>query len=320
MARIGLSSILDEGFVKSFQGVAQQRNGGNNLASALTGGSSSVSISTGLRLGAQAFASSVGGLNSLIGFINVAQDTMGKLGTVVDDMITTADVASRSETSFQERERLNSHYRELVGDFRDIVDNAEYADRNLLDLPELKSIFTTLGFDDQESSSVEALFNKFQLVADDQSLASEEAKGDRPIPIPPSAFKIRTPSGTKYLARSSQEYDSLFEVERVITNRPDAHRLKHDLLALKEQIDDNSAALTDAVSFIDSNIQLMRAAGFAFLDLSETIPDGTEAEIVAKRLRQEIRKAPSTALNQLENLEALVVAALTLDEDSNGQE
>lgn len=320
MPRISIKSAIDEGFIRSFQGIAQQRSGGNSLAASLQGGSSQVGISTGLRLGAQIFAGSVQGLNSLIGFVNLADAALGDLANITDEMIDLTDLASDVSTGTQERRKLNSRYRKLIKEFEDVLEGAEFADRDLLKLKDLKTVFNTLGFDETESQSVANIFNEFNLVPrdSDELLASEQIKGERPIPVPASAYKIITPSGTKILSKNTTEFDSLFASQRNLDKKADAFKLGHDLRALKDQIQDNREALETTRSFIGDNLDLMRVAGFAFLDLSQTIPDGTSASEVARALRKEIRKAPLKALNQLENLEPVSVAALNLDEDSTG--
>lgn len=320
MARISLKSAIDETFIKSFQGVAQQRSGGDNFANALQGGSSQVGISTGLRLGAQVFAGSVQGLNSLIGFVNLADNALDQLDDITDEMISLTDRASSVDASSQDRRKLNSRFRKLIKEFEDVTEEAQFAERDLLKLPELKAVFNTLGFDETESQSVSEVFSEFNIVQNDEDelLASEKAKGGRPIPVPADAYKIRTPSGTKILSKVTTEFDSLFSSQRNLDTRASAYKIGHDLRALKEQIDDNKDALATTTSFIGDNIDLVRAAGFAFLDLSQSITDDTAASQVARELRKEIRKAPIQALNQLENLEPLAVAALSLDEDSSG--
>lgn len=320
MTRVSLKSAIDEGFIKSFQGVAQQRSGADNFAASLKGGSSQVGISTGLRLGAQVFAGSIGGLNSLIGFVNLADNALDKLGDITDEMITLTDRASSVSASSQERRRLNSRFRKLIKEFEGVTEDAQFAERDLLKLPDLKSVFNTLGFDETESQSVSEVFSEFHTVPadEDELLASEKAKGRRPIPVPADAYRIETPSGTKILGKVTTEFDSLFSSQRNLDTRASAYKLGHDLRALKEQISDNKDALATTATFIEENIALVRAAGFAFLDLSQTISDAASASEVARALRKEIRKAPVQALNQLENLEPLAVAALSLDSEADG--
>ncbi|RIL09900.1 MAG: hypothetical protein DCC75_05525 [Proteobacteria bacterium] len=96
-----------------------------------------------------------------------------------------------------------------------------------------------------------------------------------------------------------------------VATRPDAYRTLTDLKALKKQIESNISALDNAKEAIEANIDIVRAAGLAFLELSDQIASEEDAEEVAFKLQRLIRKNASKALSQAENLEPIVVAALT---------
>ena len=83
--------------------------------------------------------------------------------------------------------------------------------------------------------------------------------------------------------------------------------------ALKKQIKDNKKALDAGVEFIGKNIDLVRAAGLAFLKLSDQVTNEKDAVKVADSLRTEIQQNAPAALAQAENLEPIIVAALALD-------
>ena len=90
----------------------------------------------------------------------------------------------------------------------------------------------------------------------------------------------------------------------------------HDLKAMKAQLSDNLDGVNYATDIILKNIDLVRAAGFAFLDLSSTVSSEDDADKVAALLRDNIRKNAPAALAQAENLQNIAVAALALSEDS----
>ncbi len=102
-----------------------------------------------------------------------------------------------------------------------------------------------------------------------------------------------------------------------IRRREDAFRTLNDLKALKDQIKDNLEAVDEALDYLQQNIDLVRATGLAFLDLSDKIDTDQEAEDVARLVEQEIRfTAPADALKHAENLSPIVVAALVSTDDS----
>jgi hypothetical protein len=118
------------------------------------------------------------------------------------------------------------------------------------------------------------------------------------------------------LARSTKEYETIFDGTYDILNRPNAYRMLHDLKALRTQLTDNIDGIDYATDIIGKNLDFVRAAGFAFLNLSSTISASDDAETVAGLLRDEIRKNAAGALAQAENLQNIAVAALALNEDS----
>lgn len=97
-----------------------------------------------------------------------------------------------------------------------------------------------------------------------------------------------------------------------VLTRADSYRLLGDLKALKQQMSDNIDALDNARNYIASNVSLVRAAGFAFLNLSDQLKGTEDAAEVAQLVATEIRKTATTAeLAQVENLRN--IASVTVD-------
>lgn len=120
-------------------------------------------------------------------------------------------------------------------------------------------------------------------------------------------------SSSKRLARSSAEYEEIFDKTFDLKTRPNAYRMLHDLEALQGQLKKNVKALDNAMEVVGKNVELVRAAGFAFLDLSQQVSDTRDADKIAEDLRDRIRKNARSAMSQAENLEAITVAALAFD-------
>ena len=311
MARISLNKVVTDTLVKRFQGLAS--GGGSNeqsLAKALRGDSSEASIRSGLRTGAQTFAKAIQGLNLGITFFNTAKATLEDLDKITDKLIELAQRSSKSTTSSQERYEADLEFKKLGRSFKKIVDEAKIGENEFLNLEGISGFLLNFGLDQKSSQSIEETFKKFKVVAGDDSLASLNAQGPRPARIPPQAYSAT--------AGFSVEYEKIFEEQVSIRTRPNAYKVLSDLEALKKQITDNSKALDNGIEIIGKNIDLVRAAGFAFLDLSEQISDSDTADEVAQQLRRRIRIDAPGALSQAENLESIVVAALALDFDKLG--
>jgi hypothetical protein len=123
-------------------------------------------------------------------------------------------------------------------------------------------------------------------------------------------------NSSRAYARSTSEYEKIFDGTYNIVTRPNAYRMLHDLKAMKEQLTDNIEGVNNASDIILKNIDLVRAAGFAFLDLSSSVSSEDDADKVAALLRDRIRRDAPAALAQAENLQSIAVAALALSEES----
>jgi hypothetical protein len=311
LAGISLNGVVTDSLIRRFQGVASGSTSGNSLANALTGkGSSSATISDGLRLGARTFATGVQALNTAITFLNTGKVTLDALGSITDKMITLAEGSAKSSSGSDTRHNNDVEFQRLANLFQRNIKNSKIGEREYLTLEGISEYLQIVGLDKEKSESVAAIFKKFVVPEEDDTLASEDIQGQRPVPIPPGAFAATS--------KVTVEYSKLFDEQVNIQTRPNAYKVLNDLKALKEQIDDNQKALDSGIKIIQDNVELVRAAGLAFLDLSEQITTETDAEKVAEQLRLQIQKNAPAALAQAENLEAIVVAALTLEPDKLG--
>lgn len=114
-----------------------------------------------------------------------------------------------------------------------------------------------------------------------------------------------------YDSITGEQKNSIFDESRSIANRGQAFRTLDDLYALKDQLKSNISALDGARQTLGDNIKLVRSTGLAFLEAADQVRNSIDAEKLAENLRQRIRDSAPTALSQAENLNPLVVAALT---------
>lgn len=299
-----LRGVIDDTLINRFTGLAKGGTGAS-LANALTGRGDQTTIRDGLRTGARTFASAVQGLNAGISFLNVSRHTLTQLDEVTDKLLVVVEEATQSTTGKEKRHDLNTEFKKLGNEFQRIIEKADFGDYEYLTTEGIAKYLTVLGLDREKSESVSAVFKKFVLSKEDDLLASEEIQGERPTRVPTTAF------GTGRV--TSADFSSLFDEETNIDSRPNAYRVLNDLKALKAQITDNVGALDATLEMVGDNIALIRAAGFAFLNLSDQLKGDEDAADVALQLRDQIRRDAKGALAQAENLESVVVAALALN-------
>lgn len=111
----------------------------------------------------------------------------------------------------------------------------------------------------------------------------------------------------------STDYSSLFADERKLKNQGDGIYLFTDAKEFKRQIEKNIKAIDYALEIVQKNIDLVRGAGFAFLDEASQITSSDEAALIAQQLQTMIRQNAAAALSQAENLNPIVVASLTIE-------
>lgn len=211
MARISLSEHISATFINRLTGLSSTTSSADSVRNALSGGSSQVSISGGLRLGAQAFAKAVTGLNSLSSFVNLSRAKLEDLGEITDKLIDLAEQSASARTGNQKRKQLDREFKALANDFKSIVEDTKIGDNQLLSVDGLTQLFTVVGLDQESSESVAKLFAQFILPEDDNVLASEEIKGGRPVVIPSGSFS--GPGATnQYLLTQETDYGVQFGV------------------------------------------------------------------------------------------------------------
>lgn len=309
MSRISLTKAIDETFINRFRGLSADQGSTSNY---VPGGNaaSTTTISSGLRTGAKLMASAIQNLNSVIAVLNIADNSLAKLEEVTGKVVDLAKKASGPGSSAQARQKLFLEFQSLGEEFSDIIENSKIEEREFLTTTGLSEILTAAGLDQSTSQSIEELFQEFNIVDDKGNLASETIKGKRPVFVPSGAYTL---PGGGTVSKQSKEYDSVFDTSRNLKTRPEAFKLLADMTALHEQIQENREAISNARDVVGKNIDLVRATGLAFLDISNSITDENDAAKVASELREKIRTDAKAALTQAENLDSIIVAALALE-------
>ena len=309
MSKVSLTDAINESFITRFRGLSAQQGSTSNY---IPGGNanSTTNISSGLRTGAKLMWNAIQNLNSVIAVLNISEDSLNKLEEITGEVIDLAKKATEAGSGSQARQKLSMEFQSFGGRFFEIVENAKIEKKDYLTTKGLSEILTAAGLDEASSQSIEDLFSEFQVIDDVGSLAADEIKGRRPVKIPPSAY---TTTGGGTVSKQSKEYDSVFDTTRSLRTMPDAYRLLSDVTALHDQIQKNKEAILNAKEIVGKNVDLVRATGLAFLDISETITDEKDAEKVAQDLRDKIRMDAKSALSQAENLDSIIVAALAFE-------
>lgn len=201
MLLTAITRIIDASLIRRFQGAATTSSNKSSYAALAKGQGSTVDISTALRLGAQTYAASLKGLNSAGAMVQLSKSTLAKLSDLTEKLMERALKAATTKIGLEGRMRLDSDFRKLGREFRNVVANAKVGEREYLSVNGLKEIFTTAGLSAEDSETINELFQEFTTPEKDDTLASDKTRADTPPQIPASAFIIDPGGPPQWLLR-----------------------------------------------------------------------------------------------------------------------
>jgi hypothetical protein len=200
VSRIDLKAI-DSTFIRWLTAFA---SGSSSSSSSGSGNSSAAQVSLGLRVGAQTYAQSLQSFNSLSSSFNVSKASLEKLGELTDEMITIAERATKSFISDASRRGLDVQLKKVASKFRNVVEDAQIGDRDLLSKDGLKEVFALVGLDPVKADSISAIFEEIQNPNRDTVLASEENRESRAVSVPKGVYPGGSSADAWVIERASK--------------------------------------------------------------------------------------------------------------------
>jgi hypothetical protein len=279
---IRLSKVINSDFINRLSSFASKSG-----SSPQSKGGDSVSLSATLNFGARNFSGAVQKVNSVVNTLNIAEVTLTSMQELVLSAKDLAEEAADADTSFARRSTLSRSYDELADEFRSLVSSAnknEIGENKIFSEDGLNETFQIAGLDPDESKGISELFQGLEL--DEDGSFWDDIVDDG------NAFDGSVNLTDRYRAKAAA--DQLEEVSGRFAS--------------------NLEFVAEGKEIVSANLELARAAGFAFLDLSEEVNESAEIDDAVDSLVARIRKAGSAALKQAENLESMTVAALVKDD------
>ena len=204
IGRVSLSKVINKDFVTTIQKMSVKST------SATSSASSSTDWSSTLQSGARIYANSVSSLNSLISYLNVSKDTLNGLLDLTDGMLELAQRAKKTSLGAQSRRKLDFKYKDLVNDFKAIIDKASKSERNFLTKDGLSKLFSIIGLNTQTSSTIAEVFNEFLFEGDDKILASKDIKPTKQPIIPRKVYgNVVTSETSSYMTKKVTNNEEL---------------------------------------------------------------------------------------------------------------
>lgn len=250
-----------------------------------------------LRIGAQNFAASMQLLNGGATFVNLSRDANEKLLAIVTKLEKLTDRANRGDISGSVAKRLRSEFESLADDFDKKIDAAQENDRDILDLDQLKGVLARAGLDPERVGELALALKRFSHPAE-ASVNSDGEVVSEGNPVPLEDFK-------RALRGAQSDEDNPVDDRSGFFGG-----IRGKLKELRGHLEFNLKALDETTKMLGESMTLVRAAGFAFLDVSNEMTGAESSEEIASRLRERIRGSARSGLGQVHNLEQIMIAGM----------
>jgi hypothetical protein len=297
MAISSLRTVVTASFI---QGLSSGGSGGR--AAATGKGKDTQAIDVTLRSTAKNFAAGVQSLNVGISYVNVSRDFNRRLLTTVDKLEGLVSRAGKGNLTSSSAKVMRDEFESLARDFQDTLKRSKIQGRDVLDPSTLADVLGDAGLSSEKVDELRVAFREMRSL----SQASIGAEGES-ISLPPT---IPVDEFTSAVRRStvSDEAEEGAEPEDVAAN---FSGIRDSLKRIRSTLKDNLSALDKTTEVLKQNLEISRAAGLAFLDVSNNVKGNESPEDLADAIRRQIQSAAPRALSQAHNLESIMVAGLT---------
>ena len=251
-----------------------------------------------LRVGAQNFAASIQLLNGSATFVNLSLDTTEKLLGLVTKLEAIANKANKGNVSGTAAKQLRTDFNSISDDFDEAIEKATKGKQDFFDIDQLNGVLGSAGLDPEKVSELALALKRFTHPAE-PTIGSDGGVVSEGNPVPLADFQRALRAAIVDPDDPTDERSGFFG------------KVKSELKDIRLQLETNIKALKDTTKLIGENITLVRAAGFAFLEVSREMTGSESAEQIAEQLRQRIRSTARPVLGQAHNLEPMMVAGMT---------
>ncbi|MFN4895693.1 MAG: hypothetical protein ACK5HO_07880, partial [Pseudomonadota bacterium] len=283
--------------------ISKVSSSGSSSSSSSADELSGQAIYNSLRSGAKSFAASMQQLNASATFVNLSLDTTEKLLGMVTQLEALALKANRGNISSSTAKKLRADFETIADSFDKVIEGVVEGEQDLFDVDLLQTTLANAGLDSEKVTELARALKRFTHPAEPTVGSDGEVIADgNPVPL--------------------AEFQRALRLAIVDPDDPSDDRsgffgkVRNELKDIRINLEGNVKALKETAGLIGDNITLVRAAGFAFLDVSNEMTGTESPEVIAEQLRQRIRSAARPFLAQAHNLEPIMVAGLAILKDS----
>jgi hypothetical protein len=282
----------------------------NSSKSALTASSnqelSPQELYDSLRRGAQNFGASMQLLNSSATFVNLSLDTTEKLLDMVTRLETIASKANKGNISSSAAKQMDGDFEKIADAFDKVIESATKGKTDIFDLQQFQSVLVNAGLDPTKISELSLALKRFTHPGE-PTLNTDGAVVSDGNPVPLSEFQRALRVAIVDPDESGDDRSGYFG------------KVREKLKGVRIQLEGNIKALKDTTKLIGDNMTLVRAAGFAFLDVSNEMTGAESPEMISEQVRNKIRGSARSVLSQAHNLDPIIVAGLAALKASDSQ-
>lgn len=299
MSITSLDKVINTNFLAKLSKVS----GGSQTSSPLgQSAASSTSLSPqvlydSIRAGARNFAAGFQLLNASATFVNISLDTNERLLDIVGDLQSLTKKANKGNISGTQARKMRAEFDELADRFDKLIEDATEGEQDYFDPKELEDVLVRAGLDKQKVTELAVNLRKFVSPAE-QNLDSDGNVTNTGNPVPLTEFQKALRTAVVDPDDPSDDRSGFFT------------KIGKTLQNLQLKLEGNIKSLKDTASLVGENITLTRAAGFAFLDVSNEMTGLESAEELVADIQKRIRQDAATSLPQLKNLENIMIAGL----------
>ena len=255
MAITSLDKVINTNFLTKLSRVS----GGEERTSPLGSSSSGAALTPqvlydSIRAGARNFAAGFQLLNASATFINVSLDTNEKLLDIVGELENITKKANKGNISGSQARKMRNSFDELAYKFDNLIESATEGKQDFFDPRELEDVLLRAGLDKEKVTELAVNLRKFNSPAE-RTIDYEGKVSSDGNPVPLVEFQ-------KALRTAIVDPDDTDDKSGFFS------KVGKTLQDLKLKLQTNIKSLKSTVSLVGENITLTRAAGFAFLNVS----------------------------------------------------
>jgi flagellin-like hook-associated protein FlgL len=298
MAISSLKTVISGSMIKTLE---KQAQGGLQSSPLKQGDSPGLNVT--LRSTARNLAAGVQSLNVGISFVNVSRDVNSKLLNMVDRLEVLVSKASKGGASGATANAMREEFAAVATAFQQGIKKAKVNDQDVLDPDTLRQVLAQAGLKTEEIDELAGAFK--QMTSLSKSVVNEDGSvttSSDLIPVAEFGQAMRR-------ASAAAQSDDPAEAEQDVSTS--FRQIRDKLRTVGNRLRENIDALDKTTEVLKKNVDLARAAGFAFLEASNSVKGNEDPDKLAEEIRREVQSKAPRSLSQAHNLQAIIVAGLT---------